>query len=67
IKDVPPNCTVVGVPGRITKREGVPVPVISLDHTNLPDPLAQAVERLQKEIELIEKQMKDWRSKKSSE
>ncbi|MCM8778377.1 MAG: serine O-acetyltransferase [Candidatus Omnitrophica bacterium] len=67
IKDVPPNCTVVGVPGRITKREGVPVSTISLDHTNLPDPLAQAVERLQKEIELIERQLKEWRTKQSSE
>lgn len=60
IKDVPPNCTVVGVPGRITKREGVAVARISLDHTNLPDPLAQAIERIQKEIEIIEKQMKQW-------
>jgi acetyltransferase-like isoleucine patch superfamily enzyme len=25
IKDVPPNCTVVGVPGRIIKRDGVNV------------------------------------------
>ncbi|MCM8763558.1 MAG: serine O-acetyltransferase [Candidatus Omnitrophica bacterium] len=67
IKDVPPNCTVVGVPGRVVKHEGVPVPTISLDHTNLPDPLAQAVERLQSEIELIEKQLKEWRTKKSSD
>ncbi|MGE4357729.1 MAG: serine O-acetyltransferase EpsC [Candidatus Omnitrophota bacterium] len=66
IKNVPPNSTVVGVPGRIVKREGVPVPGISLDHTNLPDPLAQAVERLQSEIELIEKQLKEWRTKQGS-
>jgi len=62
VKDVPPNCTVVGVPGRITKKEGVPVSGISLDHTNLPDPLAQAIERLQKEIDLIEKHMQEWRA-----
>jgi len=67
IKDVPPNCTVVGVPGRIVKREGVPVPTVSLDHTNLPDPLAQAIERLQKEIELIEKQLKEWRDRQSGD
>ncbi len=63
VKDVPPSCTVVGVPGRITKREGIPVPAISMDHTNLPDPLAQAIERLQKEIDLIEKHMKEWRTR----
>lgn len=65
IKDVPSNCTVVGIPGKIVKREGVPVPTVSLDHTNLPDPLAQAIERLQNEIELIEKQLKEWRNKQS--
>ncbi len=65
VKEVPPNCTVVGVPGRITKKEGVPVAGVSLDHTNLPDPLAQSIERLQKEIDLIESHMKDWRTKQS--
>jgi serine O-acetyltransferase len=65
VKEVPPNCTVVGVPGRITKKEGVPVAGVSLDHTNLPDPLAQSIERLQKEIDLIESQMKYWRTKQN--
>ena len=27
VKDVPPNCTVVGVPGRVVKKEGMPVKV----------------------------------------
>jgi serine O-acetyltransferase len=67
VKDVPANCTVVGVPGRITKKEGVPVAGINLDHTNLPDPLAQSIDRLQKEIELIEKHMKEWRANQKPE
>ncbi|MGH7198246.1 MAG: serine O-acetyltransferase EpsC [Candidatus Omnitrophota bacterium] len=59
VRDVPANSTVVGVPGRITSREGKKVPGINLDHTNLPDPLAQALERLQHEIDKIEHELKD--------
>ncbi len=54
LKDVPPNCTVVGIPGRVVRREGVRVsPSISLDHIHLPDPILERLERLQKEIEEI--------------
>lgn len=60
IRDVPPNSTVVGVPGRIAVKEGRKFPGISLDHTALPDPLAQALDRLQHEINIIEAQMKEW-------
>lgn len=64
IKDVPPNSTVVGVPGRITRREGKKIPGISLDHTSLPDPLAKSLERLQQEIDKIETELKDWHKDK---
>ena len=60
IRDVPPNSTVVGVPGRIVRREGKKFAGINLDHTKLPDPLAQALDRLQHEIDHIESKMKDW-------
>ena len=58
IKDVPSNSTVVGVPGRIVKQEGKEFPGMRLDHTNLPDPLAQALDKLQDEINHIEGEMK---------
>jgi len=61
IKDVPANSTVVGVPGRIAMREGKKISGISLEHTALPDPLAQAIDKLQHEINLIEEHMKHWR------
>lgn len=60
IKDVPPSSTVVGVPGRVTRREGKRVGGISLDHTSLPDPLANSIKRLQQEIDKIEGEIKDW-------
>jgi len=60
IRDVPANSTVVGIPGRIAKREGRAVSVISLDHSKMPDPLANALDRLQKEIDHIEGEIKEW-------
>ncbi len=67
IKDVPDNSTVVGVPGRVVKREGKKIPAITLDHTNLPDPLAQSIERIQNEINQIEDVLRQWREKKEQE
>ena len=61
IRDVPPHSTVVGVPGRVVKTKGQSFPGINLDHTNLPDPIAQALEKLQHEIDAIEHHMKEWR------
>jgi len=50
IKDVPPNSTVVGVPGRITKQDGKKID-ISLDHIHVFDPIMQSIEELQKRID----------------
>ncbi len=64
IRDVPPNSTVVGVPGRVAKKEGKKRPGINLDHTSLPDPLANALDRLQHEIDKIETDIKNWHKSK---
>ncbi len=64
IRDVPANSTVVGVPGRIAKKEGRKYPGINLDHTSLPDPLTQALDRLQHEIDHIEGEIRDYHEKK---
>ena len=61
VKDVPADSTVVGVPGRIVKKEGKDIPGIRLDHTSLPDPLAQALDHLQDEINHIEGELKKRR------
>jgi len=53
IKDVPPNSTVVGVPGRITKQDGKKIDV-SLDHIHILDPIMQTIEELEKRIEKLE-------------
>ena len=63
VREVPANSVVVGVPGRIMRQEGRRFPGINLDHTTLPDPLAQALEKLQHEIDAIEHQLKEHRKK----
>jgi serine O-acetyltransferase len=54
IKDVPPNSTVVGIPGRITKQDGKKIDV-SLDHIHILDPLMDIIEDIQRRIERLEK------------
>jgi len=54
LKDVPPNSTVVGVPGRITKQDGKKFDAF-LDHIHIVDPLLQEIEALEKRIEKLEK------------
>ena len=63
VREAPANSVVVGVPGRIVRQEGRHFPGINLDHTTLPDPLTQALEKLQQEIDLIEHQLKEHRKK----
>lgn len=54
IKDVPPNSTVVGVPGRITKQDGKKID-IKMDHIHILDPILQDIEELKKRLEKLEK------------
>jgi serine O-acetyltransferase len=55
VREVPENSVVVGVPGRVTYRDGRRVGgQIDLDQADLPDPLARTVERLLDRIEALE-------------
>ena len=48
LKSVPPNCTVVGVPGRVVRMKNKVVPRETIDQTNLPDPILQDMKVLQR-------------------
>jgi serine O-acetyltransferase len=50
LKSVPANSTVIGVPARIIKTEGERLPEATMDHINLPDPIADRFEALEREI-----------------
>ena len=65
IRDVPDHSTVVGVPGRIAKIKDRQFHGINLDHTHLPDPLTERLERLQHEIDALEQHLKAHRTPSS--
>lgn len=58
LKDVPADCTVVGIPGRIIYRSGVRV--APLEHNELPDSQAQLIRTLIDRVESLEKQIKSF-------
>lgn len=57
IKDVPPNSTIVGVPGRITKQEGKKIDT-QMDHIRILDPVKQSMDELRQRVEALEKKSK---------
>lgn len=48
LKEVPPNSTVVGVPGQVVKRHNQSFPQEELDQVNLPDPVREDIVNLQR-------------------
>ena len=54
IANVPPQCTVVGVPGRVVVREGQRVDAIDLHHEDLPDPVVEMYRTLQRRLDKLE-------------
>lgn len=52
LKEVPPNSTVVGIPGRIVVQDGVKVEQ-GLNHHQLPDPIADKLKELEQEIKQL--------------
>lgn len=47
LEEVPPNCTVVGVPGRVVRRYDAEHPQDALNQTDLPDPVRDDIMALQ--------------------
>lgn len=61
VKDVPPCCTVVGIPGRVIQRKGLKLQVndgIDLDHHLVPDPVGKAIQCLIDRIDQLERAQK---------
>ncbi len=54
LKDVPPESTCVGVPGRIVRSKNKSH-IVDLEHNKLPDPVAEAIRSLEKQIADAEK------------
>ncbi len=56
LRSVPPNCTVVGVPGRVVRREGQRTADVAgdLEHGDLPDPVALDLARMVQRYQELE-------------
>ena len=67
LKEVPPNCTVVGVPGRIVKRGDVKVPRSDMNQVDLPDPVMDTLMELRKENEELHAQLLKLQKKEEKE
>lgn len=70
LKEVPSNCTVVGVPGRIVVKDGVNlnkdrVKEIDLQHNNLPDPVQEMLLCLQRQVHRLEEKIYELEAEKN--
>lgn len=59
LKSVPANSTVIGVPGRVIKTQGTRLPEATMDHINLPDPIAERFEALERELIDLRKKLEN--------
>ena len=53
LEEVPPNSTVVGVPGRVVKRNNVSLPQEEMDQVHLPDPVKEDIAQLRESNDLL--------------
>ena len=68
VRDVPANAVVVGVPGKVTYKDGQRVSAgIDLNQTDLPDPVAKAIEHLLDRIQTLEGEVEALRRVTESE
>ena len=56
LKEVPPNSTVVGVPGCVVKQDNVRIPRNDMDQVHLPDPVMNEIEHLKQEMHRLEEE-----------
>ena len=61
LEEVPPNCTVVGIPGKIVRRGNKKVE--DLDQVDMPDPIAVELECLRRRIVMMENKLRELDSK----
>ena len=62
LKEIPPNCTVVGIPGTIVKRNGQSTQ--DLNQVDMPDPVATEIECLRRRIVTLENRLRDKKKRR---
>ena len=54
LREVPPNTTVTGIPGRMVKQAQRRIPSADLNQINLPDPVMNEFKRLNEELVMLQ-------------
>ncbi|WP_100489480.1 serine O-acetyltransferase [Sporolactobacillus pectinivorans] len=62
LHNVPADSTVVGIPGRVVRQNGLKVHHHDLDHTDLPDPVSDKIEQLEKEIISMKREISELKT-----
>ena len=62
LSDIPDNCTAVGVPARIVRRNGAKI--VELDQVHIPDPVSQELCKLQHQIDVLKEELRKERESK---
>ena len=57
LKEVPPNSTVVGIPGRVVRRRSAMAPQVELNQTDLPDPVSRDLHTVTEENRRLHQQL----------
>ena len=63
LEEIPDNCTAVGIPAKIVRREGVRV-ADDLDQIHIPDPVAQELKRLESRLAQLEGELDQVKNNK---
>lgn len=63
LEEVPPNCTVVGVPGRVVRMGDQKVPRTDMDQVHLPDPVLNDIRELQNDNKRLKRQLEQMESR----
>ncbi|WP_017729620.1 serine O-acetyltransferase [Halalkalibacterium ligniniphilum] len=66
LKEVPPNSTVVGIPGRVVIRDGVKING-DLDHHLLPDPVADKFRELEEQVRQLQEELERLREQPAND
>jgi serine O-acetyltransferase len=73
LKDVPPSCTVVGIPGVVVRQKGKRILACSsLNHQDLPDPIQEQLGQLEQEVEdhikrWLNRVLEEWKTNESQQ
>lgn len=62
LKEVPPNSTVVGIPGKVVIQDGVKIKR-DLNHSDLPDPIADRFKELENELKKLKAELEEQKER----